>query len=219
MHEIANRDIMSARKPENCLQISGKRRMLIPIAAPAAYIKRVQEEISMNEVMNNILTRRSIRKFTDTPISREILDDLVQAALHAPSGMGKQTWKFTVVTNKNAIKRLAEAIKTTLNRPGYDLYCPAAIIIPSNLRDSNWGKEDDACALENIFLAANSYGVGSVWINQLQNICDTPAIRDILNDFGVPANHVVYGMAALGYPDPDTVIQPKERIGKVAYIE
>ena len=80
----------------------------------------------MNEVMNNILTRRSIRKFTDTPISREILDDLVQAALHAPSGMGKQTWKFTVVTNKNAIKRLAEAIKTTLNRPGYDLYCPAA---------------------------------------------------------------------------------------------
>lgn len=173
----------------------------------------------MNEVMNNILTRRSIRKFTDTPISREILDDLVQATLHAPSGMGKQTWKFTVVTNKNAIKRLAEAIKTTLNRPGYDLYCPAAIIIPSNLRDSNWGKEDDACALENIFLAANSYGVGSVWINQLQNICDTPAIRDILNDFGVPANHVVYGMAALGYPDPDTVIQPKERIGKVAYIE
>ena len=173
----------------------------------------------MNEVMNNILTRRSIRKFTDTPISREILDDLVQAALHAPSGMGKQTCKFTVVTNKNAIKRLAEAIKTTLNRPGYDLYCPAAIIIPSNLRDSNWGKEDDACALENIFLAANSYGVGSVWINQLQNICDTPAIRDILNDFGVPADHVVYGMAALGYPDPDTVIQPKERIGKVAYIE
>ena len=44
MHEIANRDIMSARKPENCLQISGKRRMLITIAAPAAYIKRVQEE-------------------------------------------------------------------------------------------------------------------------------------------------------------------------------
>ena len=51
------------------------------------------------------------------------------------------------------------------------------------------------------------------------NICDLPAIRDILNHFGVPANHVVYGMAALGYPDPDTVIQPKERIGKVAYIE
>lgn len=173
----------------------------------------------MNETMNTILTRRSIRKFTDKPIPKEILEDMVKAALHAPSGMGKQTWKFTVITNKDAIKRLADAIQVTLNRPGYDMYCPSAVIMPSNLRDSNWGKEDNACALENIFLAARSYGVGSVWINQMQNICDTPAIREILNDFGVPADHVVYGMAALGYPDPDTAIPPKERIGKVAYIE
>ena len=173
----------------------------------------------MNETMNTILTRRSIRKFTDKPIPKEILEDLVKAALHAPSGMGKQTWKFTVITNKDAIKRLADAIQTTLNRPGYNMYCPAAVIMPSNLRDSNWGGEDNACALENIFLAARSYGVGSVWINQMQNICDTPAIREILDDFGVPADHVVYGMAALGYPNPDTEIQPKERIGQVAYIE
>ncbi len=173
----------------------------------------------MNETMNTILTRRSIRKFTDKPIPKEILEDMVKAALHAPSGMGKQTWKFTVITNKDAIKRLADAIQVTLNRPGYNMYCPSAVIMPSNLRDSNWGKEDNACALENIFLAARSYGVGSVWINQMQNICDNPAIREILNDFGVPADHVVYGMAALGYPDPDTAIPPKERIGKVAYIE
>lgn len=173
----------------------------------------------MNETMNTILTRRSIRKFTDKPIPKEILEDLVKAALHAPSGMGKQTGKFTVITNKDAIKRLADAIQTTLNRPGYNMYCPAAVIMPSNLRDSNWGREDNACALENIFLAARSYGVGSVWINQMQNICDTPAIREILDDFGVPADHVVYGMAALGYPNPDTEIQPKERIGQVAYIE
>ena len=70
----------------------------------------------MNEVMNNILTRRSIRKFTDAPISREILDDLVQAALHAPSGMGKQTWQFTVVTNQEIIHRLCGLIGTELGR-------------------------------------------------------------------------------------------------------
>ena len=50
----------------------------------------------MNEIMNNILTRRSIRKFTDAPVSREILDDLVQAALHAPSGCG--TVSYTHLT-------------------------------------------------------------------------------------------------------------------------
>lgn len=173
----------------------------------------------MNEVMNAILTRRSIRSFTDKPISKEILKDIADAALHAPSGMGKQTWQFTIVTNKEVITRLAEAIGKELERDIYDIYKPAALVITSNLKEGPWSKEDNACALENIFLAAHSHGVGSVWINQMQNICDRPAIRAILNEISVPADHNVYGMAALGYADPATPIQPKERIGKVVYVE
>lgn len=81
------------------------------------------------------------------------------------------------------------------------MYQPEILIIPSNQRDNPHGKEDNACAMENIFLAAHSLGIGSVWINQLQGICDEPSIREILNDFGIPADHIVYGMAALGYAD------------------
>ena len=88
----------------------------------------------------------------------------------------------------------------TLGRDGYNMYDPTALIIPSNLKDSPFGKEDNACALENLFLAAYSYGVGSVWINQMRDICDDPAIRPILTQLGIPEDHVVYGMAALGYP-------------------
>ena len=76
----------------------------------------------MNEVMNAILTRRSIRKFTADPIPAEVLEDLVKAALHAPSGMGKQTWQFTVVTNQEIIHRLCGLIGTELGREGYDMY-------------------------------------------------------------------------------------------------
>lgn len=79
----------------------------------------------MNEVMNAILTRRSIRKFTADPIPAEVLEDLVKAALHAPSGMGKQTWQFTVVTNHEIIHRLCGLIGTELGREGYDMYGPA----------------------------------------------------------------------------------------------
>ena len=59
----------------------------------------------MNEVMNAILTRRSIRKFTDAPIPKEILKDILDAALHAPSGKAMQTWQFTMITNKDMISR------------------------------------------------------------------------------------------------------------------
>lgn len=45
----------------------------------------------MNEIIENILTRRSIRKFTDKPVDKDILNELVQAALNAPTGMGRQT--------------------------------------------------------------------------------------------------------------------------------
>ena len=155
----------------------------------------------MNEVIRNLLTRRSVRKFTNKKISREELDILLKVALAAPSGMNKQTWQFTLVDDKEKIQKLAEEVGKAMDRENYDIYKPAALIIPSNLRDSAWGMEDNACALENIFLAAHSLGIGSVWINQLRHCCDVPAVRAILTEWGIPEDHVVYGIAALGYQD------------------
>ena len=61
--------------------------------------------------------------------------------------------------------------------------------------------------MQNIMLASHSLGVGSVWINQLKESCKSPAIRDVLDGFGVPSNHLVWGCAALGYPEG----KPKEK--------
>ena len=153
----------------------------------------------MNEVMNAILTRRSIRKFTADPIPAEVLEDLVKAALHAPSGMGKQTWQFTVVTNQEIIHRLCGLIGTELGREGYDMYGPAAIVIVAHEKGAPFGREDDGCAMQTMFLAAHSLGVGSVWINQLQGICDEPAVRTELDALGLPGDHEVHGICALGH--------------------
>lgn len=171
----------------------------------------------MNETLQTIFTRRSTRAFVEKPIPREDLELIVKAALCAPSGMGKQTWKFTVVESREKIQKLAKAIEQVLGREGYDMYAPEVLIIPSNLADSRFGREDNACALENIFLAAASLGIGTVWINQLQGICDEPAIRELLDEFGIPADHVVYGMAALGYGQIPT--DEKERIGQAAWVK
>ena len=171
----------------------------------------------MNETMKTILNRRSVRSFSSEPISEEILKDLVNAAMHAPSGMCRKTWKFTVVTNKKIIENLSGVIAKVLNRPGYDMYNPVAIIIPSNQRDSKYGREDNACALQNIFLAAESYDIGSVWINQLTEICDEPEIRTILNELEIPEDHIVYGLAALGFANPDAPKPVYKEIGEVKF--
>lgn len=116
----------------------------------------------MNQVMEALLNRRSIRAFEEKPIPREEIEQIVEAGRYAPSGMGRQTWKFTVVVNREKIQKLAAAIEKVLGRENYNMYAPEVLIIPSNDRTSKFGKEDNACALENIFLAAYSFGIGSV---------------------------------------------------------
>ena len=90
----------------------------------------------MNEVIKNILGRRSVRKFTDREISKDDLEQIVTAGIHAPSGMNKQLWHFSVVKNKDLIDSLAKAIGEILGRDGYDFYRPTALILVSNDRDT-----------------------------------------------------------------------------------
>ena len=69
---------------------------------------------------------------------------------------------------------------------------------------------DCACAIENMFLAAQSLGIGSCWINQLGTTCDDPEVREFITALGVPANHKVYGCVALGYPDSKIPMKEKK---------
>ena len=132
----------------------------------------------MNETLNSIFTRRSIRKFTDQKISDDDLKLIAKAACYAPNGRNTERWQFTVIHNEEKIKKLAKAISKELNLDdSYNFYKPDALIIASNSRDNKYGIEDCACALENIFLAAHSLGIGSVWINQLNGICDSTCLN------------------------------------------
>lgn len=172
----------------------------------------------MNAVMENLLTRRSVRAFENRQIPREDLDQILKAAQYAPSAMNRQTWQFTAVCSRAKIQELAKAIGNALGRHNYNMYEPEVIVITSNLRDARFGVDDNACALQNMFLAAHSFGIGSVWINQLRDACDDPAVRRLLRGYGIPDDHVAYGIAALGYPAP---AEPKEVVknGKVVVVE
>ena len=84
----------------------------------------------MNAAMENILTRRSVRAFEEKEIPREELEQIAKAAIYAPSGQNKQTWKITVVTDRDKIQTLAKAVGKALGREGYDMYSPQVLVIP-----------------------------------------------------------------------------------------
>ena len=94
------------------------------------------------------MTRRSVRAFQEKAIPADQLQAILETARFAPSGMGRQTWKFTAVTNREKIQKLAAALSKELGREGYNMYQPEILIIPSNDVESPFGKEDNACALD-----------------------------------------------------------------------
>lgn len=167
----------------------------------------------MNEVLNNIKTRRSIRSFKSEQIEDMKLNEILEAAIYAPSGMNKQSWKFTAIQNSSKIQELAKAVKASLDMPEnktYNFYGAPTFIIVSNERNCYNGPLDCATALENIFLAATSLGIGSCWINQLNHCCDDEKVRFLLNSFSIPEDHVVWGCAAIGYADECPEVKPRK---------
>lgn len=187
----------------------------------------------MNEVMKNILARRSARVYSDRQVSKEDLHTILAAAQNAPSGMNFQTWHFTAIQNADVLNELNEKIKGAFrksedavcrergNSSSYCCYYHApSLIIVSNEPTRWWAPMDCACAMQNIFLSATSLGINSCWINQLGMVCDDPEVREFLDRLGVPADHKVYGCAALGYMPEGTVVKEKViKEGRVTIID
>lgn len=94
----------------------------------------------MNQVLENIYARRSVRQFTEQAVSKQQLEALVGAGIHAPSGMNKQLWHFSAVQNQQLLSSLAKTVGEILGREGYDFYSPNALILVSNHRDNPHGE-------------------------------------------------------------------------------
>lgn len=178
----------------------------------------------MNPVIENIITRRSVRSFRNEQIPMEDLNAILLAGSYAPSGMGLQSWKFTAIQNQQTMQKVNEAIRQTLltipiveeTHPyivsliekakkvdaNFLFHAPTYIIV-SNLKDNKNAMPDSALAIGNMMLAAHSLGIGSCWLNQLPGLTHLPLIRELLTQLDIPKDHMVYGSVVLGYPAKD----------------
>lgn len=175
----------------------------------------------MNDIILNMLERRSIRQYEDKTVSKETIAEILNAGAWAPSAMNRQTWKLTGIIDPQKVQRLAAAVKKALGMAesdDYSFYHAPAFIIASNTKAYANGMADCACAMENMMLAAHSMGLGTVWINQLKDTCDDNGVREMLTALGVPADHDVYSCCAIGYPAIEAKA-PDRKAGATAIVE
>lgn len=153
-----------------------------------------------NAAYKNIITRTSIRNFTDQKVSDELKSALLHAALCAPSGANKQPWEFILVDDPEILRQLADALpyaKMTAK-------APMAIVACGNSErfldgdDSTLWVQDLSAASENILLAANAFGLGAVWTCLYPHEDRMAAASRIL---GLPEGIIPFNLTPIGYPE------------------
>jgi len=146
--------------------------------------------------MKSILTRRSIRRFTAQPVSDEIIQELLHAAMSAPSAGNEQPWEFVVITDRKILDEIPKV------HP-YAQMCreaPAAILVCSDVtRESHQGfwVQDCSAATENILIAANDKGLGAVWVGVYPREDRVEGLRKLV---GLPAYIIPFALIPVGYP-------------------
>ena len=165
------------------------------------------------EAIEAILTRKSVRQFSDTEIEEEKIEILLKAAMAAPSGVNKQPWKFMVVKNEEAKKKIIDAMP-------YGEYKSPIIIVPC-VRDlevvplmHDLAYCDLGAASENILLAAHALGLGAVWCAIYPSKKRTKDIKKALNlGVGISPFSAIY----VGYPDPQNTTKIKDKFKERNY--
>lgn len=181
------------------------KRILISLFTMISMTGFAQEQPGSQAVLDNIHARKSVRSYTEEPVTPEQVETLLRAAMAAPSGKNVQPWRFVVVTRPETKKKLAVGFNKMIAT------APVAIVIcgltanPSGIANNNW-TADCAAATENLLLAAESLGLGAVW-TACYPYDDRmlPAIEAL----GLPDNIKPYCIVPVGHPAGNN--KPKDK--------
>ena len=173
----------------------------------------------MNELLEQMKQRRSIRKYRQDMIPQDILEQIIEAGLYAANGMGYQNTIIIQVTNKelrNEISKLNCRIGGW--KEGFDPFygAPAILIV---LAKKDWANRvyDGSLVMGNLMLAAHGLGIGSCWIHRAKEEFETEWGRGFLKSLGIEGEYEGIGHCALGYAENDSPKAPARKENRVFY--
>lgn len=180
------------------------------------------------EALEAILTRRSTRRLSAELPERALIEQVLNAGRHAPSGSNSQTTHLIVITSPAVLNELAELVQKAFaqmevgpdayvslrksvnasKRGNYVFHYGAPVlVVTANKKGYGNAMVDSACVLENMMIAANALDLGSCWINQLHWLDENPQVRQYLMGLGLAEDETVTGALILGYPADGTPVR------------
>lgn len=178
-----------------------------------------------NQVIENIMTRRSIRQYKPQPVNRDTMQIILNCGINAPNGQNKQSWAIRVVDNPEYINGLTEIYKKKNPKIAEDpsfknmfRNAPTVVFI-ANDKSYDFSQVDCGLLGENMVLSAWSMGIGSCCLGSPIRFMQTePEAADYLKRLNIPEGYQLLYCIAFGYPDETPAAKPRDT-GKIMFVD
>ncbi len=176
---------------------------------------------AQNAVIENIMSRRSIRQYKEGPVARETMETILECGINAPNGMNRQSWEVRVMDNPEIIGKLKEYMVQANPQANSEMVAGCfrgapTLVFVANDPSYDFSAIDCGLLSENIMLSAWSLGVGSVCLGSpIRFIKNSPEALQLL---GFSEGYSPIICIGLGYPDENPDAKPRDA-SKVKYIE
>ncbi len=181
---------------------------------------RVNLELSwrfyqMSEVINNMKTRRSIRKYKPDMIPEDVLNRIIEAGTYAATGMGKQSPIIIAVTNKEIRDKFSKMNAEIMGVDSDPFYGAPVVLIVLADKSRPTYVYDGSLVMGNLMLAAHAEGIGSCWIHRAKEEFESAEGKAFLKSLGIEGDYEGIGHCVLGYVDGE---EPKAMPRKENYV-
>ena len=172
------------------------------------------------ELNEAILTRRSCRSYKPDAVPKELLEDIAKAGTYAASGMGRQSGKILVVTNKELRDQLMKMNREIMGKTSGDPFygAPVVIVVLAN-KNIATHVYDGALVMGNMMLKAHALGLGSCWIHRAKEEFESEEGKEILKKLGIEEELEGVGHLIVGYPEGDAPVARERKADFVTFAE
>ena len=169
----------------------------------------------MNDVLETIKSRRSIRKYKSDMVPQDKLEKIIEAGTYAATGMGKQSPIIVAVTNKELRDRLSAMNAKVMGTNTDPFYGAPVVLIVLADKSRPTYLYDGSLVMGNLMLEAEEQGIGSCWIHRAKEEFESEEGKEILKSLGIEGDYEGIGHCVLGYADGP---EPKAAPRKDSYV-